>query len=103
MNQLELGSRAFNVVSGDGKANPVFYLIEQVGVVDKLNERMIGWKHTMVFTNSEGIFLKPDIDGFTYYFSELPNMESYKDGNYYKVPTKVLKEHMKTYKSPWSK
>lgn len=113
MNQLEVGKRVFSIHHSDGKAHPTVYFLEQKGIVDRMKTEEVGkrdykviaWGHMSVFDNMEDKFLKPSSDGFCYFMAELPDMEQYKIenewGTFYQVPTKTLKEHMKSYKSPW--
>lgn len=107
MNQLKVGTRVFNIACSDGKAHPTHYLLEEKGIVDRIKvyddeTSVVGWGSMSVFKGkSSDRFLKPSSDGFCYFVAELPNMEQYKDINFYKVPVQVLKAHMKSYKSPW--
>ncbi|MFF2798213.1 hypothetical protein [Lysinibacillus xylanilyticus] len=106
MNVLYIGIRVFNIMSGDGKAKPEYHIVKEVGTVDKLrhsgNQSMVAWGYTMIFQSTEKDMLEPNSDGICYYFAELPNMDSYRDGEFFKIPTEVLKAHMATYESPWT-
>lgn len=105
MNQLKMGSRVFSIRSSDGKAKPEYYWLEEEGIVQRIKNtsdmKLIDWGKFARFDCDEKMFLKPSSDGFCYYMAELSDMDKYKDGDYYKIPTKILKEHMKTYISPW--
>lgn len=107
MNKLEVGKRVFVVSHADGKANPEHYFLDEKGIVNKVADnghfKIVRFgKDGMIFNTMEHIYLQPNRDGFCYFIAELSNMEQYyEDFELYKVPTKVLKEHMATYKSPW--
>jgi hypothetical protein len=113
MNQLKLATRVFSIHHSDGKAHPTHYWLEDEGNVVRLqsknDSKVVEWKKKddqlllghSEYEFSEKTMLAPSIDGFCYYMAELPEMEQYKDGGLYKVPTNILKAHMKTYKSPW--
>lgn len=105
MNKLKLGSRVFTILSSDGKAKPDNITLKEIGTVSNLTNteemRVVGWGHTMIFESTEGEFLKPSSDGFCYYMAEPPNIDSYYENGFFKVPAITLKEHMATYESPW--
>jgi hypothetical protein len=113
INQLKIGTRVFSIHHSDGKAHPTHYLLEYEGNVIRISETLIWIQHNdSPIGHAESNFSKglniadknrivPSIDGFCYYMAELPEIEQYKDGDLYKVPTSILKAHMKTYKSPW--
>lgn len=117
VNKLKIGASVFSIHHSDGKAHPTHYWLEEKGKVTQIAEtkidktKFVEWKKEEQMNSlnlghceyefSEARMLAPSIDGFCYYMAELPDMEQYKDGELYKVPTNVLKKHMRTYKSPW--
>jgi len=106
MNHLQLNSHVYTIMGNDGKASPDYYYIEYVGTVSKLKHdpiKIISWGNAPIFENLEHIQLKPNKEGFCYYFAGLEDIEQYKDNNRYKVPKDILINHMKNYKSPWNK
>jgi hypothetical protein len=102
MNQLKLRTRVFSIHHCDGNQHPMHYWLEEEGKVRRIHKapglRVVDWGKAPHF---DEMYLKPSKDGFCYFMAELPDMERYKDGDLYKVPTFVLKEHMASYKSPW--
>lgn len=105
MNQLKIDSRVFSIHHSDGKAHSTHYWLEYQGMVCRIkNEpdmKLVDWGRGAQFEHGEKMFLAPSSDGYCYFMAELPNMEQYRDGDYYKVPTQTLLDHMASYKSPW--
>lgn len=105
VNQLKVGVRVLSIHHNDGKAHPKQYWLELEGIVSRVknepNMQLVDWDKNVQFASGEKRALAPSRDGFCYYMAELQDMDKYKDGEYYKVPTDILLAHMKTYKSPW--
>jgi hypothetical protein len=102
---MKIGVRVFSIHHDDGKAKPLHYWLEEEGVVKRIKNtpemKLVDWGKATHFDNGEKMFLMPNKQGFCYFMTELPDMDKYKDGNWYKVPTDILIKHMKSYKSPW--
>ncbi|MNM84893.1 hypothetical protein D3C81_969970 [compost metagenome] len=106
MNRMEIGKRVFSIHHADGKAKPEHYWIEFEGTIKRIENnnqlKLVDWGKQIIFSHSEDRFLKPNHDKFCYFMTEFENIEQYKDGELYKVPYKILIDHMKSYQSPWS-
>lgn len=102
MNQLKLNSKVFSIHHAEGGSHPKHYMLQELGTVSELTDSYIKFGPIYVYPGKNAdTFFKPSSDGFCYYMAELPNMKQYKFVDLYKVPTALLKDHMKSYKSPW--
>lgn len=113
MNHIIRDKRVFRIHHADSKARPEHYYLEEYGSVTNIIHYSGKGPFSVIeidgmgsiFDHMETQFLKPNRDGFCYYMAELPDMEQYlvnfQNLTLYKVPTKILKDHMKSYKSPF--
>ena len=109
MNKIEVGKGIYTISHADGCAKPKYYYIEKLGEVISItaNNSFSDIKTDnhlfVIYGTMEEMFLKPNMDGFCYYMGEISNIDKYEKNEYgrYKIPTKILKDFMKTYKNPW--
>lgn len=105
INMLRVGDTVYNIAASDGKANPESFLLEVQGIVTEVVDGItthIRFGSMFVFNHMEDQFLKPNSEGFCYYFRGFDGIENYRVyENFYRVPTDKLISHMSTYVSPW--